>query len=295
MQVSRRQLIALAAVAPASVFSNATPTSEVLPNKSVQVGDIDIGYRVTGSGEPLLLIMGFRGTMETWDPTFVPALAEHYQVITFDNRGIGSSGSSGMYSFSQLADDTAALIHALGFDRINVFGWSLGAMIALDLAIRHAGVINKLILHAGDVGGSESIKSSGDAIQDLFDASKSGEDRTEIDIDLLLPPEWVEAHREYVDQVFARPPGPTNPQGIVLQASTLIDWYRDHHDASTIEIPTLIVHGTDDIVIPVANAQLLADAIAGSWLVRMPGGHGLQYQVPLELAAITNVFLQTEA
>ena len=293
MRISRRQLIALGLATPASVVFEAGTKAEEQTNQTIRVGDIDIGYRVTGSGEPLLLVMGFRGTMETWDPTFVSALAEHYQVITFDNRGIGSSSSDGKYPFSQLADDTAELIHALGFESINVFGWSLGAMIALDLAIRHSDVVSKIVLHGGDAGGSDAVQASGDAFQDLFDASKSGEDRTELDIDLLLPPDWVEAHRDYVDEVFSRPPGKIQPEGILFQASTLIDWYRDNHDASTVTAPTLILHGTEDIVIPVANSQLLADAISRSWLVRMPGGHGLQYQVPRELASITNTFLQS--
>jgi pimeloyl-ACP methyl ester carboxylesterase len=293
MHLTRRQLIALAAIAPAAALALPTPTSEILPYESTRVGDIDIAYRVTGAGDPLLMITGFVATMDTWDPTFIAALSERYQVIVFDLRGTGGSTASGSYPFSQIADDTAGLIAALGLGNANVFGWSLGAMIAADLAIRHADVVRELILHAGDAGGPDAIRVSPDVFTDLFDTPWTGNARRDIGIDLLLPPEWVEQHQEYVDQVFSRPIGPVTAQGAVLQGKAFLEWYEQPHDIGSIALPTLIVHGTEDQMIPVDNAQILADSIPGSWLIRIPGGHGVQFQVPREIASMVDLFLKS--
>ena len=291
MHLSRRQLIALTAIAPASALSLATPTSEILPFKSIRVGDIDIAYRITGTGDPLLMIMGFVGTMDTWDPTLIAALSEQYQVIVFDLRGTGGSTASGSYPFSQLADDTSGLISALGLAKVDILGWSLGAMIATDLAIRHADVVQKLILHSGDAGGPDAIRTSPDVFKDLFDTPWTGDARHDIGIDLLIPPEWVEQHQEYIDQVFSRPIGPVTTEGALLQAKAFAEWYEQPHDIASIHVPTMIVHGTEDQMIPIANAQVLAEGIPGSWLIRMPGGHGLQFQVPFEMASMIDFFL----
>ena len=98
--------------------------------------------------------MGFSGTMDLWSPEFVTALAQDRQVIVFDNRGIGETNDPmGAYPFSQLADDTAGLIKALGYDRLDVLGWSMGGNVAIDLTVRHPGVVSRLVSYAGSAGG----------------------------------------------------------------------------------------------------------------------------------------------
>jgi pimeloyl-ACP methyl ester carboxylesterase len=111
----------------------------------------------------------------------------------------------------------------------------------------------------------------------------------------MFPAEWVEDHYDYIEWVFSRPALPVSPQAILLQGNALLGWYSQSHAVASVRVPTLILHGTDDLVIPVANAQLLADAIAGSWLIRLPGGHGVHYQYPREIGAMTHLFLQSGA
>lgn len=117
------------------------------PVKYASVNGIEIGYREFGSGEPLLLIMGFGGTMDMWNATFVERLAQDYRVISFDNRGIGySSDSDGPYSLDLLAGDAAGLLDTLEIRQAHVFGTSMGASIGQVLALNHPEKVDKLIL-----------------------------------------------------------------------------------------------------------------------------------------------------
>jgi hypothetical protein len=85
-----------------------------------------VGYRVVGSGPPLVLIMGYSGTMEDWDPRFVDALARHYRVVIFDNAGVGRTQRLPTpLTIDAMADQTSALISTLGLGRANVVGWSM--------------------------------------------------------------------------------------------------------------------------------------------------------------------------
>ena len=99
----------------------ATSTSASVVLAPVQVAHTQlgaVGYRVVGSGPPLVLIMGYTGTMEDWDPRFVDALARHYQVVIFDNAGMGRTQPlPAPLTIDAMADQTSALISALGLGR----------------------------------------------------------------------------------------------------------------------------------------------------------------------------------
>ena len=107
-----------------------------------------------GSGPSLVLIMGYGGTMQTWDPRFVNTLAMHNQVVIFDNAGIGDTQAlPAPLTIDAMADQTSALISALGLGRTDVLGWSMGGMIAQALAVRHPAQVRRLVLCATFPGG----------------------------------------------------------------------------------------------------------------------------------------------
>ncbi|MGH8059776.1 MAG: alpha/beta fold hydrolase, partial [Candidatus Entotheonellia bacterium] len=88
------------------------------PSSTVRVGDIQIAYRTVGKGDPLVLIMGFAGVMDMWDPVFVRRLALNYRIIMFDNRGMGgSTAPPGQFSIEEFAADTAGLMDALNIPK----------------------------------------------------------------------------------------------------------------------------------------------------------------------------------
>ena len=118
-----------------------------------------VAYREVGTGPPLLLITGFSGTMESWDPRLVNALAQHDRVIIFDNAGIGkTAGLPAPLTIDAMADQTSALLDTLGLARTDVLGWSMGSMIAQALAVRHPNHVRRLILCAGYPGNATTIR-----------------------------------------------------------------------------------------------------------------------------------------
>ena len=129
-----------------------------IPAKKVHVGDIDIGYKILGKGEPILLFNGASDSMDAWDPSFLSGISSNHTVIVFDQRGIGNSTvGSKPYTYPQLANDTAGLLDALKIPKADVMGYSLGGHIAQAFTISHPEKVNRLILVASSCGGKDSI------------------------------------------------------------------------------------------------------------------------------------------
>ena len=110
---------------------------------TAHIGNIIIHYQIQGQGEPLLLIMGYRGSGFMWGEDLIALLACHFQVIFFDNRGTGLSDKpETLYTIPMMADDAAGLLRHLGIQRAHVFGVSMGGMIAQELALRHPQMVS---------------------------------------------------------------------------------------------------------------------------------------------------------
>jgi len=121
-----------------------------------------VGYRVIGSGLPLVLVMGYGWTMEGWDPRMVHALALHHRVVMFDNSGVGRTQELPQpFSVDAMADQTSALIDTLGLGRPDVLGWSMGGMIAQALAVLHPAQVRRLVLCATYPGSGQAVITSG--------------------------------------------------------------------------------------------------------------------------------------
>jgi pimeloyl-ACP methyl ester carboxylesterase len=278
---------------PGGRTSAATPTVQTAPTLKARVGDIDVAYRVYGHGQPLLLITGFSASMDLWDPTLLGELAQHYLVVTFDNRGIGgTSAGDGPYPFSRLADDTAGLIDALNLGRPHVLGWSIGGSVAQDLALRYPEKVNRLILYATDCGGSAADQPAAAVIQQLTDTSGTPQQRGERLLSLILPPTWLRQNFAYVARVFFRPMEAISPAAVARQGEAIAAWPGVCDRLGEIRAATLVLHGDDDLIEPVANAPILANGIRGSWMVRLAsGGHGMMYQYPRRVARLVLEFL----
>jgi pimeloyl-ACP methyl ester carboxylesterase len=136
-----------------------------------------VGYRVVGTGPPLILITGYTATMEAWDPWFVGALAEHYRVVIFDNAGVGRTQTlPAPLTVDAMANQTSALIDALGLERPDVLGWSMGGTIAQALAVLHPAQVRSLVLCAtfpgtGKIMPPAQALTSGNVQQVLADLS----------------------------------------------------------------------------------------------------------------------------
>jgi hypothetical protein len=123
--------------------------------KKTHVGDIDIAYKIFGNaGEPILLIIGYRETMDVWNSPLLNNLASKYKVILFDNRGMGeTSAGNKEFTMDLFTEDTVWLLNSLDVEKAHVLGWSMGTNIALNLAINYPSRVNKLVLYAAVCGG----------------------------------------------------------------------------------------------------------------------------------------------
>jgi len=166
-----------------------------IESKTVQVGDIDVAYKMFGEGEPIVLITGYSATMDLWCPEMLAGLASHYKVIIFDNRGMGKTTASDKeFTIELFAEDTADLMNTLNINHAHVAGWSMGSYVAQELALKYPEKVDKLILYAADCGGQEAIYPDPEILTVLADASDMTDDREELLFRLLFPEEWLEDH-----------------------------------------------------------------------------------------------------
>jgi uncharacterized alpha/beta hydrolase family protein len=134
---------------PNQMNSNTTSSVNIqdIPLKKVRVGDIDIAYKMFGKGEPILLISGAGGDMNSWDPSTLKSLSSNHTVIIFDNRGVANTTTgSKAFSIQQFANDTVGLLNVLKIQKVDVLGHSMGGIVAQQLAVTHPEKVNSSYL-----------------------------------------------------------------------------------------------------------------------------------------------------
>jgi pimeloyl-ACP methyl ester carboxylesterase len=251
-----------------------------------------VGYRVIGSGPPLVLIMGYSGTMETWDRRFVDTLAERYRVVIFDNAGISPTAAlRGPLTIDSMANQTSALITALRLSRPAVLGWSMGSMIAQALAVLHPGQVSRLVLCASYPGDGRATRPSQAAINALNTGSQQ-----QVTAD-LFPADQSAAANAYYAALSSYPAAQSAPAATVTAQGHAVDqWWAGSDKAgqrdTTISVPTLIADGTADRLDPLANSRVLASLITGSKLVLYPdAGHAFLFQDQAAFVPVVESFL----
>jgi pimeloyl-ACP methyl ester carboxylesterase len=263
------------------------------PVRTVHTSLGTVGYRAVGNGPPLVLITGYGGTMPGWDRRFVDALARHHRVVIFDNAGIGQTQAlPAPLSIDAMADQTSALIGALGLAPANVLGWSMGSMIAQALAVLHPAQVRRLVLCASFPGNGTAIRPS----QKAIDALKSSNRQQAMAS--LFPPGQTAAQNTYLAAISSYPPAPTAPADIVTAQGHAVDqWWAGGDPAgqrtATIAVPTLIADGMADRLDPLANSHTLASLIPGSKLTLYPGaGHAFLFQDQAAFLPLVEAFLR---
>jgi pimeloyl-ACP methyl ester carboxylesterase len=289
----------LAIAAPAGAISlaslaapAATTGVAAAPVRTVQTKLGRVGYRTVGSGPALVLIMGYAGTMETWEPAFVNALSKQHRVVIFDNAGIGETQPlAAPLTIDAMADQTSALISALGLGKPDVLGWSMGGMIAQALAVRHPSQVNRLVLSA-TFPGSGSVAVTPQKVVNALNAGGKAA------LEDLFPADQAKAAAAFAAGAATYPSSAPAPAATVAaQAKAIIEWWDDRDPAgkriASISLPTLVADGTIDVVDPVSNARALAKLIRGAKLQLYPNaGHAFLFQDESSFVPLVESFLR---
>ena len=249
----------------------------------VRVGEHELHYERGGAGEPLLMIQGMSGTHVAWGEPFLTPLRTHFDVIAFDNRGIGLSGPiEGPFTILEMAEDTAGLLDELGLESAHVVGISMGGMIAQDLALAHPERLRSLTLGCTYCGGPGSQLMPQRNVEILAAGMMSGDRDKAIraGYEVNLSPAFRADESRYAAFHEMATTVPAAKQTIELQAQAIFG-----HDASgrlgEISTPTLIVHGTEDGVLPYPNGEMIASLMPDAQLETLEDvGHMFWWEQP---------------
>lgn len=267
----------------------------------VNVNDITLYYKSEGQGEPLMLLAGLSYSLWMWH-RMVPILAEQFRVITFDNRGVGRSDKPrGPYSAQMLAADTAGLLQALDLPHAAIMGHSMGGAVAQALVLDYPHLVDRLILSATNFGGPNSVPPPQEAMAVLLDPSGDPEERFYRGLSVSTAPGFAEREPQIVAQWLAhRKEYPPDPEAYQAQLAVGLALFSAEasfeHRLPQVQVPTLILSGEQDRVIPPENASLLAKQIPESTLHILPrAGHFFPMETPDEAARLIMQFLHANS
>ncbi len=250
----------------------------------LQTRDIIMYYEEWGGkGDPVLLITGLGGDLQSWALT-APELSRQFYVVTFDNRGAGrTSAPDRPYTIEGMADDAAGLLEALGIEKAHVIGFSMGGYIAQEMALRHPDRVNKLVLlsTAPDIDGYGRA-----VIRALTTVRKTNVSRdgfVRVMAPYIYSTEFLQ-DEERVERAVHNSlanPYPQQDHAYLRQADAVLR-FNALPRLKDLKHEALVIHGEEDRLVPPANGQRLADALPSATYKELPGGHVGAFEHPAE-------------
>jgi len=227
-----------------------------------------IYWEEQGRGEPVLLIMGLGATLDLWY-RLLPSLSASHRAILLDNRGVGRTGvPEPPYSIPQMADDAVAVLDAAAVETAHVIGASMGGVIAQEVALRHAGRVRSLVLACTACGGPNGVAASSE-IRNALSARAAM--TPEEGLRALVPSVYHPATpRDRVEEdLRIRVRHYPSQKGYLGQLQAVLG-YETYDRLDAIRVPTLVIHGEDDLLVPASNGRDLAARIHGARLELVP-------------------------
>jgi pimeloyl-ACP methyl ester carboxylesterase len=271
--------------------------------KTIEVGDIKMAYYIRGEGKPLLMINGFLSTMSLWDPALIEELAKNYQLIMFDNRGVGFSTDTtkNNTTIPQMADDAAELIKKLGYDKVNILAWSMGARIGQQLLIRHPDLVDKAVLCSANPGGKHQSKTAKDTESLLNNPTTTKMEK--IGLVFTNNAQGQLAAKDCIARLKAAVAAGTIPDDFSVSKETserqtrarTTLWSSDNANFAAlkgIKNPVLLTDGRSDIIDLPKNSVIMATQIPFAWTAFLDGGHAFLFQSHKQFSDLVHVFLQ---
>ncbi|HEX2096945.1 MAG TPA: alpha/beta hydrolase [Solirubrobacterales bacterium] len=247
-----------------------------------------LAWRSLGAGPPLLLVNGYAATAADWDPTLLDRLGDSFELICPDSRGMGGSdlGDPALLSVDALAADLERLLDEIGLEQAPVAGWSMGGFVAQRLAVRTPRRVEALVLLSTDAGGPAAVPGERAAWQRLADHSGTPREQASRLISLLFPPPVAAEIDRRFGEVVAAARAQLSPAALRAQEAAMDAWHGEEQVLPGDDAPrTLVLHGSEDVVIPAANATVLAERWRGAEVELFAGGgHAFMAQEPERVA-----------
>ncbi|TCN41633.1 pimeloyl-ACP methyl ester carboxylesterase [Kribbella orskensis] len=276
-----------------------TAYTETSTQRTSADNDVEYAYRETGDGAvPLILLQHFRGNLDNWDPALVDALATDRRVVAFDNRGVGASTGTTPHTVAEMAHDALAFLDALGFEQIDLLGFSLGSFVAQEIALIRPDVVRRLVLASSAPQGAAGMHGWDPAV---IGAVGRPQPNPEGVLGVFFAPS--ETSRTAGMQAFGRMATRTSDRDDqttwatrVAQYDAVCDWGIPNHAllerVGTIKMPVFVTNGDSDPMILPHYSYLLAGLIPHARLKIYPdSAHGFLFQHHLEFADDVDAFL----
>jgi pimeloyl-ACP methyl ester carboxylesterase len=297
------QLAGREALAQSATMSQAN-LHDSAPTQLRAVGDVRLAYRQFGTegAPPLVCLQHFTGRMDNWDPVHTNRLAQDRPVVLVDYRGVGRSSGETPDLMQGMGRDIIAFIGALGAKQVDIFGFSIGGMVAQQIALDAPELVRRLILVGTGPSGGEGMAAFSPQVQEILNRPNST--AAERMLELFFSP-TVTSHaagKAWLSRIAARQADrepAASPQVAAAQLAALKEWGQvtGERYGSLKNIPhrTLVVNGRDDIMVPTVNSFILQQKLPDARLILFPdSGHGSHFQFPEEFAEAAARFLAAE-
>jgi pimeloyl-ACP methyl ester carboxylesterase len=265
-------------------------THQTAPTQFVDANSIRFAYRRFGKtgGVPLVLNIHFTGTMDHWDPAVTNGLAQGREVILFNNAGISSTSGEVPQSIEEMASNAAAFIKALGLTQVDVLGFSMGGLIAQELALAEPQLVRRLILVGTGPRSGEGMASLTPQAQEIFGATYEEPDHLWLRVHFSPSDTSQAAGRKFLQRLRLRTEGrdpEANDKVAPAQLAALAKWGAPRENPFdyllALAQPTLVINGDNDVIIYSINSWILQQNIPNAQLIIYPdANHGSLYQYP---------------
>jgi pimeloyl-ACP methyl ester carboxylesterase len=268
---------------PANTASN--PTWKDTTTQSIDVGGVKFAYRQLGpdTGVPVVFLTHLAAVLDNWDPRVVDGIAAKHRVITFDNRGVGASSGSTPMTIEDMARDAVTFIRAVGFEQVDLFGFSMGGMIAQVIAQEEPRLVRKMIIAGTGPAGGEGIdKVTRISYLDTARGLITRQDPKQF-LFFTRTPNGRRAGKEFLARLQERTSDRDKAISVGsfrAQLKAIHRWGQQQPgDLASIDKPVLVMNGESDKMVPSKNTVELDRRLPNSQLVLYPdAGHGGVFQ-----------------
>lgn len=256
-----------------------------VPTQTISAGGVDFAYRELGQqngGTPVVFLAHLAAVLDNWDPRIIDGIAAKHHVITFDNRGIGASTGQPANTIEQMADDAITFIKAKGFTQVDLFGFSMGGMVAQEIVLKDPQLVRKLVLTGTAPRGGKHISAPWLTFYDMMRGFFTGQDAKQF-LFFTRTPSGIEAGKAFLARLKERTEDRDKEitvSAFLEQLKALSAWEAEPPaDLSAVKQPVLIANGDNDRMVASENSPDMAKRFPNSQLIIYPdAGHGGIFQ-----------------